>query len=102
MGLMFGTKFAGRAVTIMMKKEEHKEGAAASQGMLDAVDKAPPGSVYVITMEDGLDVAAIGGLIGAAMKARGLAGAVVEGSVRDPPPLTRSACPGLRPRGGTS
>ena len=29
-------KFAGPAVTVQLKKEEHKEGAAASQGMLDA------------------------------------------------------------------
>src|SRR5947209_17962701 len=40
-------KFAGPAVTVLMKKDEHHEGAAASQGMLDAIDAAPPGSVYV-------------------------------------------------------
>src|ERR1051326_3803000 len=34
-------KFAGPAVTVFMKKEEHKEGGAASQGMLDAIDAAP-------------------------------------------------------------
>src|SRR5215469_12972629 len=33
-------KFAGPAVTVMLKKEEHKEGSAASQGMLDAIDAA--------------------------------------------------------------
>src|ERR1700749_936592 len=32
------TKFAGPAVTVLMKKEEHKEGSAASSGMLDAID----------------------------------------------------------------
>ena len=36
-------KFAGPAVTVLLKKEEHKEGAEASQGMLDAIDAAPPG-----------------------------------------------------------
>jgi regulator of RNase E activity RraA len=90
---LFTTKFAGPAVTIMMKKEEHKEGGAASQGMLDAVDKAPPGSVYVITMEDGLDVAAIGGLMATGMKVRGLAGAVMDGSVRDVPQIKRLQFP---------
>src|SRR5690242_12975765 len=30
---LFTTKFAGPAVTVLMKKEEHKLGAAASQGM---------------------------------------------------------------------
>ena len=34
---LFPTKFAGPAVTVLMKKEEHKEGAPASQGMLDAM-----------------------------------------------------------------
>src|SRR5271165_1657298 len=46
------TKFAGPAVTILLKKEEHQEGATASQGMLDAIDNAKPGSVYVMVLED--------------------------------------------------
>jgi regulator of RNase E activity RraA len=37
-------KFAGPAVTVLMKREEHKEGAKASQGMLDAIDNAPDAS----------------------------------------------------------
>src|SRR5918993_1512348 len=41
------TKFAGPAVTVQLKKEEHKDGAAASQGMLDAIVDSPAGSVYV-------------------------------------------------------
>src|SRR5437870_2876383 len=42
---LFPSKFAGSAVTVLLKKEEHKEGSAASQGMLDAIDAAPAGSV---------------------------------------------------------
>ena len=38
-------KFAGPAVTEMLKKEEHKDGSKASSGMLDAIDKSPAGSV---------------------------------------------------------
>ena len=53
------TKFAGPAVTVLMKKEEHKEGAPASQGMLDAIDTAPFGSVYVMVLEDGVDSRAL-------------------------------------------
>ncbi len=48
-------KFAGPAVTVLLKKEEHKEGSAASQGMLDAIDGSPAGSVYVMVLEDGAD-----------------------------------------------
>ena len=54
------TKFAGPAVTVQLKKEEHKEGAAASQGMLDAIDSSPAGSVYVMVLEDGVVVVPIG------------------------------------------
>src|SRR3954452_6522485 len=48
---LFMTKFAGPAVTVLLKKEEHKDGPSASQGMLDAIDAAPAGSVYVMVLE---------------------------------------------------
>src|ERR1700721_1965929 len=86
-------KFAGPAVTVMLKKEEHKQGAAASQGMLDAIDAAKPGSVYVMVLENGADYAGIGGLMATAMKYRGLAGAVVDGSVRDTPQIRKLQFP---------
>jgi 4-hydroxy-4-methyl-2-oxoglutarate aldolase len=86
-------KFAGPAVTVMLKKEEHKEGAAASQGMLDAIDAAKPGSVYVMVLENGADYAGIGGLMATAMKYRGLAGAVIDGSVRDTPQIRKLQFP---------
>src|SRR5579863_8975658 len=90
---IFTTKFAGPATTVLLKKEEHKEGPAASRGMLDAIDAAPAGSVYVMVLEDGLDTAGIGGLMSTAMKYRGLAGAVVDGSVRDLPQVKRLQFP---------
>ncbi|MEO8660661.1 MAG: RraA family protein [Bryobacteraceae bacterium] len=89
----FMTKFAGPAVTVLMKKEEHTEGSKASQGMLDAIDAAPPGSVYVMVVQDGADIAGIGGLMATAMKFRGLAGAVIDGSVRDTPQIRRLQFP---------
>ena len=93
MKALFKTKFAGPAVTVLMKKEEHKEGSAASQGMIDAIDAAPAGSVYVIVLEDGVNYAAIGGLMVTAMKVRGLAGAIVDGSIRDLPQIQRLQFP---------
>ena len=87
------SKFAGPAVTVMLKKEEHKEGSAASQGMLDAIDAAPPGSVYVMVLEDGLDTAGIGGLMATAMKYRGLAGAIIDASIRDTPQIRKLQFP---------
>src|SRR6266478_5708406 len=90
---LFMTKFAGPAVTVLLKKEEHKEGAAASQGMLDAIDAAAPGSVYVMVLENGGDFAGIGGLMATAMKYRGFAGAVIDASVRDTPQIRKLQFP---------
>ncbi|HXA52704.1 MAG TPA: RraA family protein [Candidatus Acidoferrum sp.] len=86
-------KFAGPAVTVLLKKAEHKEGASASQGMLDAIDAAPAGSVYVMVLEDGADYAGIGGLMATAMKYRGFAGAIIDGSVRDTPQIRKIQFP---------
>jgi regulator of RNase E activity RraA len=90
---LFKTKFVGPAVTVLLKKDEHKEGAPASQGMLDAIDSAAPGSVYVMKLEDGADIAGIGGLMATAMKARGFAGAVIDAAVRDVPQIKRIQFP---------
>ena len=87
------TKFVGPAVTVLLKKEEHHEGAKVEQGMLDAIDEAPAGSVYVMVLEDGLDYAGIGGLMSTAMKARALAGAVIDASVRDTPQIAKIQFP---------
>ena len=86
-------KFAGPAVTVLLKKEEHKEGSAASQGMLDAIDDSPAGSVYVMVVEDGGNFAGIGGLMATAMKYRGFAGAVIDASVRDTPQIRKLQFP---------
>ena len=86
-------KFAGPAVTVLLKKAEHKEGAPASQGMLDAIDAAPRGSVYVMVLDDGADFAGIGGLMATAMKVRGLAGAVIDAGVRDTPQIRKLQFP---------
>lgn len=90
---LFPTKFAGPAVTVQLKKEEHKEGSSATQGMLDIIDASPAGSVYVMQVEDGLDIAGIGGLMGTAMKFRGFAGAIIDGGLRDTPQLRRIQFP---------
>jgi regulator of RNase E activity RraA len=90
---VFMTKFAGPAVTVQMEKVEHKEGSKASQGMLDAIDAAPAGSVYVMVLPDGADIAGIGGLMATTMKFRGLAGAVIDAGVRDIPQIMRIQFP---------
>jgi regulator of RNase E activity RraA len=90
---VFKTKFAGPAVTVLLKKQEHKEGSAATQGMIEAIDTSPTGSVYVLVLEDGLDFGAVGGLMATTMKVRGFAGAVVDASIRDLPQIQRIQFP---------
>jgi regulator of RNase E activity RraA len=79
---LFPTKFAGLAVTVLLKKEGNKDPNALS-GMLAAIDSGAPNSVYVMVVEDGADIAGMGGLMGTAMSARNFAGAVIDGGVRD-------------------
>lgn len=90
---LFTTKFAGPALTVLMKKEEHKLGAAGSQGMLDAIDSAPAGSIYVMVLENGADYAGMGALMGTGMKFRGMTGAIIDGTIRDVPQLKRLQFP---------
>jgi regulator of RNase E activity RraA len=51
--------------------------------MLAAIDQGAKDSVYVMTLQDGADIAGMGGLMGTAMSARDFAGAVIDGGVRD-------------------
>lgn len=89
---LFPTKFAGTALTVLLKKEENTDPNALG-GMLSAIDSGGPGSVYVMKVEDGADIAGMGGLMGTAMFARGFVGAVVDGGVRDLPQLKRIGFP---------
>lgn len=89
---IFPTKFAGTALTVLLKKEENRDSNALS-GMLAAIDSGGPGSVYVMKVEDGADIAGMGGLMGTAMFSRGFAGAIVDGGVRDLPQLKRIGFP---------
>jgi 4-hydroxy-4-methyl-2-oxoglutarate aldolase len=93
MGPLAPAKFAGPATTVLLKKEEHKEGAAASRGMLDAIDAGKPGSAYAMVLENGADYAGIGGLMATAMKYRGFAGALIDGSVHDTPQIRKLQFP---------
>jgi regulator of RNase E activity RraA len=92
MQAIFPTKFAGTAVTVLLKREENRDPDALT-GMLKAIDSGGSGSVYVMTVQDGADIAGMGGLMGTAMAARGYAGAVVDGGVRDVPQLKRVQFP---------
>jgi regulator of RNase E activity RraA len=80
---IFPAKFAGFAVTVLLKKAEGNNDSTALNGMLAAIDGGDANSVYVMVVEDGADIAGMGGLMGTAMYSRGYAGAVIDGGVRD-------------------
>jgi len=79
---IFVSRFAGFALTVKLRKEENHD-PNALDGMLSAIDHGAPNSVYVMVLEDGADIAGMGGLMGTAMQSRNFAGAVIDGSVRD-------------------
>jgi regulator of RNase E activity RraA len=79
---VFPSKFAGLALTVLLKKESNHD-PDALKGMLAAIDQGFANSVYVMVVEDGADIAGMGGLMGTAMAARDFSGAVIDGGVRD-------------------
>ena len=80
---IFPAKFAGFALTVKLSKDEGSKDPGALSGMLAALDQGARNSVWVMAVEDGADIAGMGGLMGTTMSARGYAGAVVDGGVRD-------------------
>ena len=89
---IFPTKFAGPALTVTLVKEENHYRNSLS-GMLKAIDSGGRGSVFVMTVQDGADIAGMGGLMGTAMLARNFSGAVIDGGVRDLPQLKKIGFP---------
>jgi len=79
---IFTSRFAGFALTVKLRKEENRD-PNALDGMLAAIDEGAPNSVYVMVLEDGADIAGMGGLMGTAMQSRNFAGALIDGGVRD-------------------
>ncbi len=79
--LIQGHKIVGPALTI---KHQLCNRVASFIPALEAIDEAKQGTVLVIAGDADLrDVGLFGGLMATASKARGLAGAVLDGGVRD-------------------
>lgn len=88
-------KLVGRAATALVRPADKSQAtpAAATRHSVEMIENARPGDVGVIVMADGLDVAAIGGLMGTTAKARGMAGMILDGGVRDVQELRDLALP---------
>jgi 4-hydroxy-4-methyl-2-oxoglutarate aldolase len=78
-------RFAGRAATALLKPAAPEQATAklSARHSIEMIDNAKAGEVGVIVIENGLDVAALGGLMGTTAKVRGLAGMVLDASMRD-------------------
>jgi 4-hydroxy-4-methyl-2-oxoglutarate aldolase len=90
---IFDTRIAGRAATALMRPVLRTDTRKYQNHMLEILDQAAPGSVLVYVMEDGLEIAAMGNLMATTARVRGLAGAVIDGAVRDVTELRRLQFP---------
>jgi 4-hydroxy-4-methyl-2-oxoglutarate aldolase len=76
-----GTRFCGPAFTINGKS--HSWSGGGDRAKLAAIDAMLPGVVPIWAGNDIRGVCCFGDLLGAAMQARGCAGVVVDGGIRD-------------------
>jgi regulator of RNase E activity RraA len=75
----------GRAVTAVLRQTTPDKATAAlsAKHSVEMIDNSKPGEVGIIVVENGLDVAGLGGLMGTTAKVRGMAGVLIDGGVRD-------------------
>lgn len=78
-------RFCGRARTSILRAAPADKATAelSAKHSVEMIDAANSGEVGVIVVEGSLDVAGVGGLMATAAKARGMAGMVIDGAVRD-------------------
>ena len=78
-------RFVGRARTALLRQTTPEKATAelSAKHSIEMLDGASAGEVGVIVVEGTLDVAGLGGLMATAAKARGMAGIIIDGAVRD-------------------
>ena len=80
---VFRAKVIGPAVTVLLRRALRTDKRDWPNLQIQTLDDAPPGSVMVEVLEDGLDTAGVGNLMATTAKVRGLAGMVIDGGARD-------------------
>ncbi|HEU0107483.1 MAG TPA: RraA family protein [Vicinamibacteria bacterium] len=80
---VFKAKVIGPAATVLLRKALRNDKRDWPNLQIQTLDEAPPGSVMVEVLEDGLDIAGVGNLMATTAKVRGLAGMVIDGGARD-------------------
>jgi regulator of RNase E activity RraA len=78
-------QIVGRAVTAMLRQTSADKAtpALSAKHSVAMIDNGKPGEVAIIVVENGLDVAGLGGLMGTTAKVRGMAGVLIDGGIRD-------------------
>lgn len=87
--LLAGEALAGPAVTLRIVRDETASRTTEGLAAIKAVEDAPAGSVIVAALDDQKDYAVFGATFAVLAKKRGLAGFVVDGSVRSVPELRK-------------
>jgi 4-hydroxy-4-methyl-2-oxoglutarate aldolase len=80
---VFKAKVIGPAATVYLRRALRTDKRDWPNLQIQTLDEAPPGSVIVEVLEDGLDTAGVGNLMATTGKVRGLAGMVIDGGARD-------------------
>jgi regulator of RNase E activity RraA len=80
---VFKAKVIGPAATVLLRRALRSDKRDWPNLQIQTLDEAPPGSVMVEVLEDGLDTAGVGNLMATTAKVRGLAGMVIDGGARD-------------------
>ncbi len=90
---VYEARIVGRAATALMRPVLRTDTRKYPNHLLEILDQAEAGSILVYVMQEGLEIAAMGNLMGTTAKVRGLAGAVIDGAVRDTTELKRLGFP---------
>ena len=90
---IFRSKIVGRAATALLRPVLRHDTRTYPNHALQILDEAPPGSVLVYVLENGLEMAGMGNLMATTAKVRGLEGAVIDGAARDVEEVTRIGFP---------
>ena len=90
---LFKVKIVGRAATALLRPVLKHDARKYPNYALQILDEAPPGSVLVYVLENGLEIAGMGNLMATTAKVRGLEGAVIDGAARDVDEVARIGFP---------
>ena len=90
---IYRAKIVGRAATALLRPVLRHDTRKYPNYALQILDEAPPGSVLVYVLENGLEIAGMGNLMATTARVRGLEGAVIDGAARDVEEIMRIGFP---------